>query len=119
MADVAAIGDWFSAKLRLLRLVQDADPDLAMEVIHVFRAREFDDAFQRALALGRGHENEYKNDEGKTVQWRLKEVGSSDLLRPQEIDGAEVHSEMVDSEPDERFAYVGPSGRWSFPYHQG
>jgi hypothetical protein len=67
-----------------------------MECVHVFRADNWDTAFQRALELGRAHEEEYTNEAGFPVRWVLTEVVSLDLLQTDNLDGAEVYSEITE-----------------------
>ena len=87
---------WFSARVRLVLLIEGAGARGYADSVFVFRAADFDDAFQRALALGRKQEQEYVGGEGKRVRRRLKEVISLDILRADDLDGAEVYSEPVD-----------------------
>jgi hypothetical protein len=73
-----------------------------MDSIHVFQAENFDEAMQRALVLGRGHEEEYVNSSQEQVRWRLKEIVSLDILRQGLSDGIEIYSEPVEPEPTDR-----------------
>jgi hypothetical protein len=72
-----------------------------MDSIFVFRAIDFQDAFHRAIQLGRESENEYLNHLGGRVRWRLKEIISLDVIRKESLDGAEVYSESVNVPEDE------------------
>jgi hypothetical protein len=67
-----------------------------MDSIYVFRGTDFDDAFRKAIDIGRSQEKNYLNDADEIVEWRLKEIISLDLIRPQSLDGAEVYSEPVE-----------------------
>lgn len=89
---------WFSTRVRLVAVVEGRAASHQMECVHVFRASEWDSAFQRALELGRSHEEEYTNDAGRVVRWTLAEVVSLDLLKADDLDGAEVYSEMTEVE---------------------
>ncbi len=83
---------WFSAKVRLVGFVEDGEATMPYhDSIHVFRAADWDDAFARALALGRSHEEEYVNANGDEIRWRLTEILSLDLVAGNSLDGAEVH----------------------------
>jgi Domain of unknown function (DUF4288) len=62
--------------------------------VHIFRARDWDDAFARALTLGHGHEKEYANEAGERVRWRLDRVETIDMIRQTDLDGVEVYSTM-------------------------
>lgn len=85
---------WFSAKVRSICLVEARGANRYMDCIHIFRASGWDDAMRKALALGRTHEQEYTNEDGHHVRWRLKEVVSLDLIPDGQLDGAEVYSEF-------------------------
>lgn len=92
---------WYSARVQLVAIVEPGRANSVMDSIHVFRASDWDDALRRAVALGRGHEQEYVNADGDRVQWRLREVLSLDLIRADDIDGAEVHSAISDVTADD------------------
>jgi len=94
---------WFAASMRLVVLVEGGGQTREDEVAHVFRADGWDLAFERALALGRSHETEYVNDAGVGVRWRLERVLTLDLLRVNDLDGAEVYSALREVESDMPF----------------
>ena len=83
---------WFSAKVRLAAVLDEDRVDSFMDCLHVFRAADWDEAFQRALALGRSHESEYRNADGERLRWRLAQVLTLDRVVGS-LDGAEVFSE--------------------------
>ena len=85
---------WFSARLRYAVLIEPKGLDGYMDSIFTFQSADFATAFQRALAIGHEHEEEYLNGEGKRVRWRLANIISLDIL-PEALDGAEVYSEPV------------------------
>lgn len=87
---------WYSTRLRLVCIVEERPPALVMDTVHVFRAPGWDAALDRALQLGRGHEQEYLNGEQQVVRWRLAEVSTLDLITADALDGAEVHSAFGD-----------------------
>lgn len=67
----------------------------------IFRADSYEDAFQRALGLGRDQETIYKNSEGNDVRWALNAVEEVTELEP-DLDGIEIGSildEYVPKEP--------------------
>lgn len=86
---------WFSAKLRFACLVEHHGLYSYQDSVYVFRAKWFDDAFDKALYLGRKQEREYRNADGETVVWRLKEILSLDLIQGESLEGAEVYSEPI------------------------
>lgn len=87
---------WFSTKIRLACIVERKRLQRFMDSIYVFQSTDFDDAFRKAIDIGRSQEREYLNDAKDLVEWRLKEIISLDLIRPQSLDGAEVYSEPVE-----------------------
>jgi hypothetical protein len=95
---------WFSSKVRLVVLLEKEGAWRYADSVLVFRAADFGEAFQRALALGRELEEEYLNGEGEKVRWRLKEIVSLDVL-DDDLDGAEVYSEPVALEPGEGYTF--------------
>ena len=96
-----SVSGWYSANLRKVCLIEGQSATLAMDSVRIFRAVDFDDAFLRAVSLGRQSEEEYKNEEGKTVRWRLQVVLSLDSVKTEDLDGAEVHCAFVDLPSDE------------------
>jgi len=90
--------DYYSARLLYIILVDDGRPrrrNLHDESVVVFRARDFDHAFERALEFGRGGEQRYENGRGQTVRWALVEVSTVDRLG-RSLDGREVASRFHD-----------------------
>jgi hypothetical protein len=87
-------GSWFSARIRLVCLIEGTGATDYMDSVVTFRANGFDDAFHRALELGRREEREYLNRERERVVWRLKEITSLDEIPSQTLDGTEVHCEI-------------------------
>lgn len=86
---------WFSSKLRLVCLIEGKGATRYQDSVYLFRADEFEEAFQRALDLGRACEESYLNPDNKRVYWRLKEIISLDIITADQLDGAEVYSEPV------------------------
>src|SRR5438046_1650043 len=88
--------DYYSARLLFIILVgaprasRRHDYD---ESVVVFRARSYDAAFRRALALGRAKEGSYKNHQGETVRWALVAVETLDRVG-RVLDGKEVASKL-------------------------
>ncbi len=95
---------WFSSKVRLVVLLETQGASRYADSVFLFRAADFDEAFQRALALGRAQEEEYTGGEGERVRWRLKEILSLDVL-DDELDGVEVYSEPVTLAPGEAYPF--------------
>jgi hypothetical protein len=87
---------YYSAKLLFIILVDDGNARRKNhygESILVFKARDFDHAFTRALELGRAQERTYKNVKGKDVRWALVEVIDLDCVG-RRLDGVEVSSKL-------------------------
>jgi hypothetical protein len=84
--------DHYCAKLLVVCLVDDGKPRQrnTCDCQHVvFRARDYEDAFARALAFGKREETRYKNAKGQWVRWALAEIQSIKYLG-RSVDGLEV-----------------------------
>jgi hypothetical protein len=88
--------DYYSARLLYVILVDDGRPrrrNKYDESVLVFRARDFDHAFERALEVGRAAEDCYQNERGQAVRWALVEVLTVDHVG-RRLDGCEVASRL-------------------------
>ena len=94
---------WFSAKVRLVCLIEPTGAVRYMDAVYVFRSVDFQTAFKRALELGKSQERAYLNVDKKKVVWKLAEIVSLDMIEAASLDGTEVYSEPVDLAPGETF----------------
>jgi hypothetical protein len=88
--------EFYSARLLFIILVDDGRPrkkNRFDECVMVFRAKDFDDAFKRAVELGKSRETDYKNDKGQRVRWTLVDILNLDCVG-KKIDGKEVASDL-------------------------
>ena len=88
--------NFYSARLSFVILVDDKRPRKTHtwdDVVVVFRAPDFDQAFAKLLEIGRSHETEYLNSEQQKVRWALVRVEGLDLVGKR-IDGTEVASQL-------------------------
>jgi hypothetical protein len=88
--------NFYSARLSFVVLVDDGRPRKTHtwdEVVVVFRARDFDHAFARALEVGQSHEAEYLNGDQRKVRWALVGIENVDLVGAQ-VDGAAIASRL-------------------------
>ena len=90
---------WFSAKVRLVCLIEPTGAVRHMDSVYVFRSVDFQTAFKRALDLGKSQERAYLNADNKRVEWKLAEIVSLDIIAAESLDGVEVYSEPVDLAP--------------------
>jgi hypothetical protein len=90
---IAVSESWYSARMRIVCLIEGVGAHSEHHNVHIFRAADFDSAFVRALEIGRTHEGEYLNGDGETVRWRLARIESLDVIRADNLDGAEVYFE--------------------------
>jgi hypothetical protein len=86
---------WYSAKLRFVVMVEPVGGDTLNDCIYLFKAVDFPAAFERAVTIGESAQNEYRNADGQRVLWRFKEVISLDIIRTNDLDGAEIYSEPI------------------------
>lgn len=87
--------EWFSAKLRFAIMIEPVGADTLNDCVVVFRATDFEPAFDKAISIGKAKEEKYKNAYGRIVAWKLVEIISLDILGPTIRDGQEVYSEPV------------------------
>jgi hypothetical protein len=88
--------NFYSARLLFVVLVDDGLPRKTHtwdESVVIFRARDFDHAFTRALEIGRSHETEYLNRHSRMVRWALVGIENLDFVGKR-VDGAEVASRL-------------------------
>lgn len=87
---------WFSTKIRLLCLLESGGGTGYRDSVFLIQATDFEDAFGRALEIGRGLERTYLNGDGITVRWAFTSVISLDALGRALTDGDEIYSEPLD-----------------------
>lgn len=92
---------WYTAKLRFVVMVEPVGGDTLNDCIYLFRAVDFGAAFQRAITIGESAQKQYHNVEGRRVLWRFKEVISLDIIRTNDLDGAEIYSEPIHLKKEE------------------
>ncbi|HVU26861.1 MAG TPA: DUF4288 domain-containing protein [Verrucomicrobiae bacterium] len=88
--------EFYSARLLFIILVDDGKPKKKNhfdESIIVFRAKNFSDAFKRAIRLGKTQETNYLNDKKQRVRWTLVDILNLDCVG-NKIDGKEVASRL-------------------------
>ncbi len=90
--------NWFSACLRRVCVIEGQGAVDAWDEVFLIQAAHRDQAFARALEIGRGKEETYVNGDGETVVWLFAEVLTLDLIHADGLDGAEVFS-VVSSVP--------------------
>ena len=86
--------DFYSARLLYIILVDtgvEKKRNYYDESVRVFRARNSEEAFSRALTLGQEAETDYLNDQGQRVRWALVKILNIDWIG-KIIDGKEVAS---------------------------
>lgn len=88
--------DFYSAKLLYIILVDDGKARKRNhydESVIVFRAKDLDHAFERALELGKAKEIKYKNTKKQDVRWAFVEILTLDWVG-RKVDGQEVASNL-------------------------
>lgn len=96
---------WFSARVRVVCLVESGEPHDYADSLFIFRAADWDAAKSRAITLGRRIEEEYLNADGCRVRWVLKEILTLDMIQATDIDGAEVYHGRVPLEEDVSYPF--------------
>lgn len=86
--------DFYSTRLLYVILVADGPGKKRNhydETVIVFRAKDLEHAFARALEIGRSKETDYLNDKGQRIRWALNEIVAIDWIG-RRVDGKEVSS---------------------------
>jgi hypothetical protein len=86
---------WYAVKLRFVILLETTGGEDVNESLYLLRSDGFENAFLRALEIGRSAETEYLGGTGERVRWRLKDVVTLDEVRAADLDGAEVYSQFA------------------------
>lgn len=97
--------DWFSAMLRFVVLIEGEGGGRLSRSVVLLRAATWDEAKERALALGTAMESEFKGGTGRDVRWKLDAVETLDRLGDEITDGREVYSEPADFPPGIAFEF--------------
>ena len=93
---------YYCARLLVVCLVDDGKPrkkNICDYPFVLIEATDYEQAFQRALLLGKQRETRYANDKGRPVRWAFVKVEEIKKLGAQ-LDGVEVGS-LLDVLPAE------------------
>jgi hypothetical protein len=93
--NISPVG-WYSAAI-LLRFETEEEDEanlnrrcLAWENYHIIKAETPDEAYEKALKLGKSYENKYKNTEGERVKWIFEGLTMLVPIYEELHDGAEI-----------------------------
>ncbi len=90
------IVDFYSARLSFIVFVDGGRAQKKNtwdDMIVVFRAKDPEHAFERALEIGKSREAEYLNHKKQKVRWALVSIENVDCVGKR-VDGAEVASRL-------------------------
>ena len=94
--------EWYVATLIIKCVVEDNQTEAVLcdEQIRLVKATTPDEAYQKALDIGKSEEHSYKNENDEEVKWRF--VGLATLAELDTLeDGTELKSRLFRSEnPD-------------------
>jgi hypothetical protein len=97
---------WFSAKLRFVSLIEGLGSHFHDDSVYVLQAKDFEDAFGKAISIGRARERDYVNMQQERVHRRLVEVSSLNLLGSGELGNVvEVNSEAAPLQDADRIPF--------------
>ena len=95
--------DYFGVRISLVCVVENREmPEegYTKDVqVHVVEAINFEDAFKKALKVGRGEETEYKNELGERVKWKFLEIEEIRTLGA-DLRGKEISSKLEGYYPE-------------------
>jgi hypothetical protein len=87
--------EWYSAKLRFAVMVEPDGADLLYDRVFLFKATDFDAAFERAIRIGEAQQEEYRNGDDRRVIWKFSAVFSLDVIVAADLDGAEICADPI------------------------
>ena len=87
---------WFIADLILEFIIEEDHRNVVHVNIHLIEARTPDQAYQKALDLGKASEQHYVNTDGKQVQLRFRGLRDLNVIHDELEDGAELIYEEID-----------------------
>lgn len=99
--------NWYSATLRFYRVTAEMGRVGGEDTVYLFRARGFDDAVKRFLALGRRKEHSYLNSHNHELRVRFVGLVTVDIIKANNLDGAEIVSTPL-METDPSFSFDTP-----------
>lgn len=89
--------NFYSVRISVLCLVDDglipSDGYTRDIQVHLIKAKDNEEAFEKALEIGRAEETTYSNEEGRKVRWAFEKIESITLLG-KSIEGGEISSRM-------------------------
>lgn len=94
--------EWFVAELVEELTVADDPRNIVWRNLTLIRAKLPEEAYQRALALGKEGDTEYLNPDGKLVTVRFRGISYLDVIHDGLEDGAELLYHSETDVPQER-----------------
>lgn len=94
---------WYSARLRFAILTDRQGLQRYLDSVILLRAVSREKAFARALEQGKQREQNYRNDDGLGVRWRLASIVSLDEIAEQSLNGTEILAMPVEPEELSQF----------------
>jgi hypothetical protein len=93
--NISPVG-WYSTAI-LLRFETEVEDEknlnrrcLAWENYHIIKAENPEEAYEKAVKLGKSYENKYKNTEGENVRWIFEGLTMLVPIYEELHDGAEI-----------------------------
>ncbi len=102
MAFIPADARWYIAEVILEHHVEDDPRNVVHVNIHLIEAASPDEAYAKALALGRKSEADYENTAGGTVRVVFRGLRNLNVVHEALEDGAEILYEKHVSVPEDR-----------------
>ena len=96
---------YFSVRLSIICIVNKSgipEDGYTQDIqIHIVEAKDYEEAFKKALEIGKAQEQEYKNEALETVAWKFKEIEHIRNLG-NSVTGVEVSSRLEGYFPDKQ-----------------
>ena len=98
---------WYSATLRYYSVTAEMGRVGGEDTVHLIRARSFEEAIKKFLALGRSKEHSYRNGYGHDLRVRFVGLVTVDNIKKNDLNGAEIVSTPL-METDPSFSFDTP-----------
>ena len=103
--------NYFSIRISIICLVDESqipEDGYTQDIqIYIVKAGDFDEAFKKAIEIGKSEEQDYINEFGNKVKWVFKEVEAITRLGDSVL-GIEISSRMEGFNPENPIAYETP-----------
>lgn len=90
MANISSEAKWYIAEIVQEIVVADDPRNVVHKNLMLIQASSPDEAYEKAIQLGKESEDSYENPSGKQVRFKFRGLGALNVIEDDLIDGAEL-----------------------------